>query len=353
MRLEQMSSAERRGRRERDADRASRCCASSAVGGPLRARHPRAPRRRRARLARRRCRGSWSALGKDSVMFMSARRLPAARTSTASSTSTAWSSAPPDDIADAHARLPGLRQHRPQPGRGRSSATGAHILNVDHHHDNTRFGDINHVVRTRRARRRSCGTSCATSASQPTPTIADALYVGLVTDTGSFMYENTGARAHVMAAELDRRRRRRARDLPAPVRGHARAPSWRCSRARSTHVSATTTARSRRAARPRRLRRGPGREECYTEGDHRPPARRRRHEGRGADARDPPLDGGAGRAKVSLRATDGDVDVSAIARAGGGGGHRQAAGFTTELERRRARRVPARADRRAARPTAR
>jgi phosphoesterase RecJ-like protein len=38
-----------------------------------------------------------------------------------------------------------------------------------------------------------------------------------------------------------------------------------------------------------------------------------------------------GRSKVSLRSADGDVDVSAIARAGGGGGHRQAAGFTTEL----------------------
>ena len=38
-----------------------------------------------------------------------------------------------------------------------------------------------------------------------------------------------------------------------------------------------------------------------------------------------------GRKKVSLRATDDDVDVSAIARAGGGGGHRRAAGFSTEL----------------------
>ena len=40
------------------------------------------------------------------------------------------------------------------------------------------------------------------SASTPTPEIAEALYVGLVTDTGKFMYENTGPRAHVMAAEL-------------------------------------------------------------------------------------------------------------------------------------------------------
>jgi phosphoesterase RecJ-like protein len=43
--------------------------------------------------------------------------------------------------------------------------------------------------------------------------------------------------------------------------------------------------------------------------------------------------GGVARVKkVSLRSTDGEVDVSAIARAGGGGGHRQAAGFSTEVE---------------------
>jgi phosphoesterase RecJ-like protein len=39
-----------------------------------------------------------------------------------------------------------------------------------------------------------------------------------------------------------------------------------------------------------------------------------------------------GQYKVSLRATDDDVDVSLIARAQGGGGHRRAAGFSTTLE---------------------
>jgi phosphoesterase RecJ-like protein len=38
-----------------------------------------------------------------------------------------------------------------------------------------------------------------------------------------------------------------------------------------------------------------------------------------------------GMRKVSLRATDGSVDVSRIARAFGGGGHPQAAGFSTEV----------------------
>jgi phosphoesterase RecJ-like protein len=36
--------------------------------------------------------------------------------------------------------------------------------------------------------------------------------------------------------------------------------------------------------------------------------------------------------KVSLRSSDGEVDVSAIARKSGGGGHRRAAGFSTDLE---------------------
>jgi phosphoesterase RecJ-like protein len=41
--------------------------------------------------------------------------------------------------------------------------------------------------------------------------------------------------------------------------------------------------------------------------------------------------GEEGLQKVSLRATDTGVDVSAIAREQGGGGHRAAAGFTTAL----------------------
>ena len=42
-------------------------------------------------------------------------------------------------------------------------------------------------------------------------------------------------------------------------------------------------------------------------------------------------DGGRSARKVSLRSTDGSVDVSEIARRHGGGGHRRAAGFGTDL----------------------
>ena len=42
-------------------------------------------------------------------------------------------------------------------------------------------------------------------------------------------------------------------------------------------------------------------------------------------------DGGRAARKVSLRSSDGGVDVSAIARLHGGGGHRRAAGFGSDL----------------------
>ena len=46
--------------------------------------------------------------------------------------------------------------------------------------------------------------------------------------------------------------------------------------------------------------------------------------------REPPGDGGPTR-RISLRSSQDEVDVSAVARKSGGGGHRQAAGFSSEL----------------------
>src|SRR5205807_5351071 len=72
----------------------------------------------------------------------------------------------------------------------------------DHHHDNTRFGTLNHVVP-----RASCTAEIVWDLMgglgvQPTRDVAEALYVGLITDTGRFMYENTGPGAHRMAAAM-------------------------------------------------------------------------------------------------------------------------------------------------------
>ena len=162
-----------------------------------------------------------------------------------------------------------------------------------------------------------------------TTAIGDALYVGLVTDTGRFMYENTGPRAHEMAAELIAGGVDAARDLPAPLRGHpagqARAAGARADQRRALRRRPA----DRHAPHPRRLPlRGRRRE--LLRGRRRPPAlgrghRRRRRSCATSSTVSRPR-------KVSLRATDDRIDVSVIARALGGGGHRRAAGLSTDLE---------------------
>jgi phosphoesterase RecJ-like protein len=144
------------------------------------------------------------------------------------------------------------------------------------------------------------------------------------------MYENTGPRAHVMAAELIEAGvdthaiyRRLYEDMPyakLELLGRALARVER-------HDEGTLTV----ARVTREDFDAVGAEDSYTEGiiDH---LRSVEHTKVAALAREvSPSDGATIRKKVSLRSTDGEVDVSAIARAGGGGGHRQAAGFTTEL----------------------
>src|SRR5204863_1459568 len=77
-----------------------------------------------------------------------------------------------------------------------------HVLNIDHHHDNTRFGTVNLVVPEA-----SCAAEIVYDLAKELgveirPDLAEALYIGLVTDTGKFMFENTTPESHQMAAGL-------------------------------------------------------------------------------------------------------------------------------------------------------
>jgi phosphoesterase RecJ-like protein len=206
---------------------------------------------------------------------------------------------------------------------------GSHILNLDHHHDNTLFGDVDHVVP---------GASCTAEivwdlmhelGVRPTREIAEALYVGLVTDTGQFMYENTGTRAHLMAADLidagvDTHDiyRRLYEDMPfAKLELLGRALS-RVRRHDGGRLTMTVLERADFEA--------AGADDSLSEGviDH---LRSVAGTKVAAVVREL-LDGdGDGKKKVSLRSTDGEVDVSIIARGLGGGGHRRAAGLTTTM----------------------
>ena len=163
---------------------------------------------------------------------------------------------------------------------------GVHIVNVDHHHDNTRFGTVNLVDPQASCTAEIVWELAKELGAEITPAIGDPLYVGLVTDTGKFMYTNTSPRSHRMAAEL----------IEAGVDAHAiyrrlyeQLPYARLellSRALKQRAALRRRRRDRDVPDPRRLRGdGLGRERRRR--GRRPPACGGRHQGRGARARAP------------------------------------------------------------------
>ncbi len=153
--------------------------------------------------------------------------------------------------------------------------------------------------------------------------------MGLVTDTGKFMYENTTPAAHRMAADLidagvDAHGvyRRLFEDLPFR---RLQLLSRALEKLARYDDGAVTLAALTRADFEET-----GALETDSEGiiDH---LRSVEHTKVAVLVRELLADDRRGQSKVSLRATDGSVDVSVIARELGGGGHRQAAGASTEL----------------------
>ena len=75
-------------------------------------------------------------------------------------------------------------------------------IDVDHHHDNTRFGRINLIVADASSTGEVLRDLFRELNVELTPDIAEALYIALVTDTGRFQYTNTTPKALRLAAEL-------------------------------------------------------------------------------------------------------------------------------------------------------
>jgi phosphoesterase RecJ-like protein len=74
-------------------------------------------------------------------------------------------------------------------------------VNVDHHHDNSRFGDVNLIAADASSAAELVRDVLGELEVALTPEIAQALYVGLVTDTGRF--QNTTPSAPVAAELMD------------------------------------------------------------------------------------------------------------------------------------------------------
>jgi phosphoesterase RecJ-like protein len=266
-------------------------------------------------------------LGKDSVMFMAAKEFPLPIEYRFLPLEEVFHE-PPADMADRTVVFLDCGNIDRMPVDFLSEGDNFRI-NVDHHHDNTLFGDLNLVDTAASCTAEIVYELAIRLGVEITPEIASALYVGLITDTGKFMYENTNAHTHRIAAELidagvqvDETYRRLYEHVPIEkLRLVSRALEGIERYCDERLVIAYITAADYEAS-------GAGEE--MTEGiiDH-----LRSVEGTKVAAliRDQGDRGRAAR-KVSLRSSGGEIDVSAIAREHGGGGHKRAAGFSTDLE---------------------
>jgi phosphoesterase RecJ-like protein len=200
-------------------------------------------------------------------------------------------------------------------------------VNIDHHADNPGFGEFNLIDPAAPSASAILYEIFKTGGFPIDPDVATALYVGLVTDTGRFQYSNTTSSAHRMAAELQDAGvnvasvyRHVYESTPLPklllleralchleVRlGGALAVSWL---GNEDFVRA-------------------GASEGHAEGliD----TLRQIHGVRVAALVREKSGGTRAQTKVSLRSTDGSLNVAELAHKCGGGGHARAAGFTSD-----------------------
>jgi phosphoesterase RecJ-like protein len=201
------------------------------------------------------------------------------------------------------------------------------IIDIDHHHDNTRFGQLNYIDGNASSTGEILFDLLGELGVKLTPEIAEALYIAIVTDTGRFQYANTSAKSLRLAAELVEAGADVHRVFQGVYENVAFAKLKLIARALE-HAQVYEGGRVVVSHLEKEDFDVAGAEEPYSEGII---DLLRAVEGAEIAAliREPPTRNGPTR-RVSLRTTAEGVDVSVIARRSGGGGHRQAAGFSSE-----------------------
>jgi bifunctional oligoribonuclease and PAP phosphatase NrnA len=200
-------------------------------------------------------------------------------------------------------------------------------IDIDHHHDNSRFGDVNLIVGDASSTSEVLRDVFAELGVELTPEIAEALYIALVTDTGRFQYTNTTPKALRLAADLVEA----GADVHRVFQGIYESVEFAKLKLLARALERAQLFEGGRLVVSYLLKDDfgdVGAEEPYSEGiiDS-----LRAVEGSEMVAliREPPRNEGPAR-RISLRSSHDEVDVSAVARKLGGGGHRQAAGFSSD-----------------------
>ena len=200
-------------------------------------------------------------------------------------------------------------------------------LDIDHHHDNSRFGDVNLIAAQASSTGEVLRDVFRELGVEITPEIAEPLYIALVTDTGRFQYTNTTPKALRLAAELVEA----GADVHAVFQQVYESVEFAKLKLLARALDRAQVLEGGRIVVSVLLRTDfsdVGAVEAYSEGiiDY-----LRAVEGSELAVliREPPRADGPTR-RFWLRSSVDELDVSAIARRFGGGGHRQAAGFSSD-----------------------
>ena len=266
-------------------------------------------------------------LGKDSVMYLTGD-VPLPREYGFMPLAELVRSPPPPDAADRTLVAVDCAKEARLAGDEDLVGRAPFVINIDHHHDNTLFGDVNLIVADASSTGEIMRDVFRELDVEITPEIAESLYIALVTDTGRFQYSNTTPRSLRLAAELVES----GADLHRIFQGVYESVEFAKLKLLARALDRARVFDGGRLVVSFLLKDDfaeVGASEPYSEGiiDY-----LRAVEGAQMAVliREPPSRGGALR-KASLRSSADELDVSAIARKAGGGGHRQAAGFSSEL----------------------
>ena len=266
-------------------------------------------------------------LGKDVVMYLAGGDAAAARVRVHAARRARRASGPADAAERVLLAVDCAKEDRI--GDEAVLALAPLVLDVDHHHDNTRFGDVNLIVADASSTGEVLRDVFAELGVELTPELAEPLYIALVTDTGRFQYANTTPKALRLAAELVEA----GADIHAVFQQVYESVEFAKLKLLARALDRAEVLEGGRIVVSHLLRTDfveAGASEPYSEGiiDY-----LRAVEGAelAVLVREQMSHEGAQAYKGSLRSSIDELDVSAIARRFGGGGHRQAAGFSTDL----------------------
>ncbi len=263
-------------------------------------------------------------LGKDAVMYLAAGA-PLPREYGFMPLADLVREAPADAAERVLVAVDCASEHRI--GDAETLARAPLSLDIDHHHDNTRFGDVNLVVPDASSTGEVLRDVFAQLDVALTPELAEPLYIALVTDTGRFQYSNTTPKSLRLAAELVEA----GADIHAIFKRVYESVDIAKLKLLARVLERAEVLEGGRIVVSHLLRSDftdVGASEPYSEGliDY-------LREVEGAElavfVREQMGNGAHGH-KGSLRSSIDELDVSAIARRFGGGGHRQAAGFSSD-----------------------